>query len=368
MKDYRGMYIQQIRKEKGYSMEALSHGICSVSYLSKIENNEVSASEEIITLLLKKLDIKIVEDTKIEKIKGLLSLFFKRLFEYDVKIFDTIDELIGYDHTLFGSSVYIDYELFKRYASEICDANFNAEIDLSNYVQFMDEKQKGLYSIYLTWTQQGSKWKLDQNIQLFLLKGQAGNELKNHNLFKSYDLLRDAYMIALEKCNLVCVCDVLLDIAWTSFSDLQKVEECYFKILNISKKHFKTEIKNKYESMVYYNYSVLLLMNEKYVEAEKIFKLGFKKVKYMEDTMKQRFLERYCFCEMKLNKNVDFIDEIPSYLMNKNHLYENLKAELKKREDDIFIHYLFKEACVSTNHWKEAYEQECYFSQKMYLE
>lgn len=46
MKDYRGMYIQQIRKEKEISMDALSHGICSFSNLIRKNQEESIQSNE----------------------------------------------------------------------------------------------------------------------------------------------------------------------------------------------------------------------------------------------------------------------------------------------------------------------------------
>ena len=361
MKDYRGMYIQQIRKEKEYSLEALSHGICSVSYLSKIENGEVCASDEILNLLLEKLGVEIIENESLSHVKKLLSSFFDLLFEYDLKIYDVIGQLKDYDGELLGSPLFIDYELFKMYAKEACATELKCSVDLDDYVQFMDDKQKGLYAIYGTWSEQDGKAQINKNIELFLLK--------KKNVFKSYDLLKSAYNIALEKFNLICVCDILLAMAWTSFPDLSKVEECYSQVLDISNKYFKSKVKNQYETMIYYNYSVFLLIGKNYVEAEKKFKLGYKKMKNMDKEMKQRFLERYIFCEMKLGKDTEFLlDEIPHYLKEKDNLYNNLKKELKKRDNDIFIHYLFKEACVKTSHWKEAYEQECYFSQKRYIE
>ena len=39
MNDYRGLLIKKERKKQDISLEALAYGICSPSYLSKIENN-----------------------------------------------------------------------------------------------------------------------------------------------------------------------------------------------------------------------------------------------------------------------------------------------------------------------------------------
>ena len=55
MNDYRGLLIKKQRKELDISLEALSHGVCSPSYLSKIENNILVANDDIYNLLFKKL-------------------------------------------------------------------------------------------------------------------------------------------------------------------------------------------------------------------------------------------------------------------------------------------------------------------------
>lgn len=44
-------------KKKGIKQINLARGICSISYLSKIENDNISPNQEIINLLLKRLDI-----------------------------------------------------------------------------------------------------------------------------------------------------------------------------------------------------------------------------------------------------------------------------------------------------------------------
>lgn len=53
-----GIIIKHLRLEKGMKQIWLAQGICSTSYLSKIESNQVSPSEEIFSLLLKRLGVK----------------------------------------------------------------------------------------------------------------------------------------------------------------------------------------------------------------------------------------------------------------------------------------------------------------------
>lgn len=54
-----GQIIYNIRKERGMTQEQLAEGICSISYLSKIENDQSNSSDEIVELLLEKLGLNI---------------------------------------------------------------------------------------------------------------------------------------------------------------------------------------------------------------------------------------------------------------------------------------------------------------------
>lgn len=96
MNDYRGLLIKKQRKELDISLEALSHGVCSPSYLSKIENNILVANDDIYNLLFKKLGISTMDTIKEEKIKQMLDLFFKYYMSSDSKVFKIINELLEY--------------------------------------------------------------------------------------------------------------------------------------------------------------------------------------------------------------------------------------------------------------------------------
>lgn len=59
MKDRRfvGLLLRLLRLERNWSQETLCHGICAVSYLSKIEQGKVEANEQLVTDLFERLDI-----------------------------------------------------------------------------------------------------------------------------------------------------------------------------------------------------------------------------------------------------------------------------------------------------------------------
>ena len=57
----KGSLIKQHRKFKNLTLEDLAQGICSVSYLSKIEHNSINASDEIYRLLGERLSITLTD-------------------------------------------------------------------------------------------------------------------------------------------------------------------------------------------------------------------------------------------------------------------------------------------------------------------
>ncbi|QFT90812.1 Transcriptional activator NprA [Bacillus sp. THAF10] len=74
-----GEVIRHYRKKQGLSQEQLSNGIVSISYLSKIENNKISADDLVVDLLLQRLNL-------------------------------TRDSLQKFDHTFFQEQLYKLYE------------------------------------------------------------------------------------------------------------------------------------------------------------------------------------------------------------------------------------------------------------------
>ncbi|MDE8051543.1 helix-turn-helix transcriptional regulator [Erysipelothrix rhusiopathiae] len=57
-----GTLLRNERLKQNMSQQALCEGICSVSYLSKIESNTVTPSDEIFDLLFDCLGINLVRD------------------------------------------------------------------------------------------------------------------------------------------------------------------------------------------------------------------------------------------------------------------------------------------------------------------
>ncbi|WP_026691355.1 tetratricopeptide repeat protein [Alteribacter aurantiacus] len=100
-----GKFVLQKRIEKGLTQEELVSGICSITYLSKLENNKLEGSEEITGLLLERIGVDLynieeltsqfkqdcnhlynaINDMNVEEAER----YFQKVFSYESVIMDT---------------------------------------------------------------------------------------------------------------------------------------------------------------------------------------------------------------------------------------------------------------------------------------
>ncbi|MBP3041857.1 helix-turn-helix transcriptional regulator [Bacillaceae bacterium Marseille-Q3522] len=76
-----GGLIKFYRVKSGIKQENLATGICSVSYLSKIENEKINPNSEVLTLLMKRLNITQIKNTEVETTE-LINKLYKKLTAY----------------------------------------------------------------------------------------------------------------------------------------------------------------------------------------------------------------------------------------------------------------------------------------------
>lgn len=110
-----GPLIKYFRTQKGLIQKELAQGICSVSHLSKIENNSKDANKETIALLLEKLEIdKNDIHAKEEQIRGFLFDLNVKIIYYQKNEVDHIfNKLKGMEDIIpFSDSLYL-YEINK---------------------------------------------------------------------------------------------------------------------------------------------------------------------------------------------------------------------------------------------------------------
>ncbi len=149
-----GGYIKKKRKELNVTQDTVSNGICSVSYLSKIENNQIVPKEFYVREIMEKLDVD------------------KEYFEKDLN-----DSL--YLNKMLKGIFYLDDELIEQTFIEIEMIEHNLTINIC----------KLAYYVYFG--------KTDNNQYVMMLENLVNN-MNNFEL-KIYLLLASLYYISLEK-------------------------------------------------------------------------------------------------------------------------------------------------------------------------
>lgn len=137
MNKYIHILIHHKRIEKGWSLESLSHGICSVSYLSKLEKGSIDSTVDITNKLLEKLGIHL--ETDLNEILPKVDKFYHSfiLFFIDESSYLTDDEI----HKLLNSEYFLDGLLIDAWQHTSHDKSKA----LQEYLPFFSYDQKKKY-------------------------------------------------------------------------------------------------------------------------------------------------------------------------------------------------------------------------------
>ena len=77
-----GMRIRRERIKRNWSQSGLCYGICAVSYLSKIEQGKMEVSEEILKLLLERLELPWIDDKETKDLESFVEAQYEFLFTH----------------------------------------------------------------------------------------------------------------------------------------------------------------------------------------------------------------------------------------------------------------------------------------------
>ncbi|MGD6892300.1 tetratricopeptide repeat protein [Bacillus mobilis] len=118
-----GKQVFYKRLQQKMTQEELCQGICSVSYLSKIENGKIEASEEILQLLCTRLEIAVTDLRDVEEdVKGKLDEWLNALIRLDkaqierirTELEDDIQSVLDFEIINYYKLLNIRYLLMKR--------------------------------------------------------------------------------------------------------------------------------------------------------------------------------------------------------------------------------------------------------------
>lgn len=108
-----GNRIRFYRVQQSMTQEELAKGIISVSYLSKIENQQTSASLEVLDMLCEKLGIKLIEEEEATLSKDLFDWYYMILQKNRAEAADMHTKLSGIIPSTNDSTAFIYFVLFE---------------------------------------------------------------------------------------------------------------------------------------------------------------------------------------------------------------------------------------------------------------
>ena len=150
MKNWVGFLLKHYRLKLNFSQSGVCKGICTVSYLSKIENGTAQPSEEVIEQLFKALGIKSCWNKAVLKQgEKLLTAYFDQVFHNE----DTSESSEAIRACLKEAEINPLYLAFKLFEIQEAQLQLNVEAmkeqlnQLQPFIGFMDEKMLFVYEL-----------------------------------------------------------------------------------------------------------------------------------------------------------------------------------------------------------------------------
>ncbi|GGH87664.1 tetratricopeptide (TPR) repeat protein [Pullulanibacillus pueri] len=326
-----GKRIRYYRKLSGHTLESLSEGICSVSYLSKIEHGDKS-SEEIISFLCERLGINysdVDNSEETERINILLNQWYKAILDYEdksslIKKRDTIKKALETSQ-IEEPLIYLKFDLFNlrfqfflnsmedaentlKYISKFKDI-FNSELQYY-YLQF-----SGIYYNFINdFTKANDCFKEAEDILTRLSYSEAEEAQLYYqmaNLYVRFSQVRESIKyaeMALEKFNKdynltrIADCQVLLGIGNRLSKNLNKAEHHYEQALKFVKilddpqrlgiihhnlGHVKSQRGSSKEAIEHYRQGLTFAKGDSKAMTHYLLALEYYKLNQIRDCLKQ---------------------------------------------------------------------------------
>lgn len=292
-----GHIIKKVRLEKSLKQIVLAKGICSTSYLSKVENNQISPNEEIISSLLKRLEVSLKEiSNEDEFLKSHKDLYKQALIKRNIAdIKDNLHRFNGMNLCFNNESYFFTYHLYILRLKLIVDKEINK---LTRYVSFLEEmeaffdlKQKYIFFLNksLYYNLLGKKRESYTAIQQsFLLKDQVILEdwekadlfnslsviyLKNYDYSSSVHFATNALSYYVNNLLFERAADsyIILGIAQKKMFDFERAEESFF----LAKSLVESIQLSNFEGVIYHNLASLFAQKEDHQKAIEYYKSSF---------------------------------------------------------------------------------------------
>jgi len=330
-----GSFIKKKRKELNVTQDVISNGICSVSYLSKIENNQIVPNEYYVKEIMGKLD---VEDSYYQKTsddKLYLNSMIKGIFYLDddlvIEVFNEVKEIknnLVINICKLGYYVYFNKEdenqyvmMLENLVNNMTDLELKAYLFFSSIYFISKEKYKTALEVlflcnkiqipneYLLALTAGSIYLVKQRL---LMKNSSSDDFEiAQKIFNKYHNKKRAVNLEL----------------WKTYYLIKENPEKAMKILEKLKENTTDEY---YRDFYYLLKAEVLFEYEVYNECI----LSLSKIGSNSKLFYRKMILLYKVC--KIENDLGMLEEIKTILLN----YKPDKFQLQHK---VYYHYLLLE-------------------------
>lgn len=362
-----GALIKYYRKQKGLTQTELATGICSVGYLSKVENDKIDTSEEIALHLCERLDI--LMDTILQKADDTNDSINKKLYEWyncmnnfdDVKAQKMYPEIIK----LISKELHFEQQhlfnlfLFRYY---VLINNFNDAEKQMNNLNALDKDYSSEFSYYylkfcgIFHSKQNHLKKANdyfikaesiynainiQDPELFYQMSITFSRLKKFP--KALLYATSALNIYQEKLDYERITEVnmIFGIIYTNLKDYELAEEYYMRILTV-----KYSPSKENQAKTYHNLGQLYFEQDNYETAVEYLLKAISLKESDKERLSSIFLIASSYQNLKVDKSEYWINmgqKISSEVNNKKYIYKFIILNQKDKINNEFLSILKKD-------------------------
>ena len=330
-----GSFIKRKRKELDVTQDEISSGICSISYLSKIENNQIIPNDFYVHEIMEKLDVDQSVYTKSIKEKEYLDRMIRAIFYMDDEEVDNVyHELIDVKHNLVINLCKLAYTI---YFDKDDECQF--VMMLEHLVNNMNDYEVCVY-LYLASSYFVSAKKYRVALELIQLtdKLHSGNNFLKGLLFQLSYVVKQRLII--KNCSNEDYYSAMA--VFNKYHNVQRIIELALQ----KSSYLMTE--NPVKALEIINTVKLDLLSSRnqdyyaYLKAKILFEL----CKYNESLLTLKKIEEgsiYYLRKMNLLLMICAIENDCDMALQVKTIMDNYKPNQNEMEDKVYYHYLTQE-------------------------
>ncbi|MET3684191.1 transcriptional regulator with XRE-family HTH domain [Alkalibacillus flavidus] len=346
-----GQALKSYRMEQGFTQEQLADGICSVAYLSKLENGKISVDQTVVMNLCDRLELDqtpflIKTDTVFhdELLQWLSDIHIFHILEVDKRtpsIFETkrdamsIDNQCLYDIALLG--YYLMTDQLQNAATQ-CDELEKRPLlyqacDPFSFFKFtgMYYRRKGLYHNAIERLEQANdSYHEQEDAELYITMATVYSRLNNILISNKYAQL--AFSIFQEKLFYVRMidCQIVLGVNYSLVGDVYSAETYFQQLLEVDGEH----LLDKTRANIHHNIGYINFRKKEYHDAKQSFERALTFNVNESDFLNARYLLAYI--AMQERDRFKAKEHIQTGLIVANR-YEHLRYKIKFRVLDYLL-------------------------------